>query len=77
MSRTSFAARFRDAVGEPPHSHLARVRLSQGAGHLATTSRTIAAIARDVGYDNESSFSKAFKRHYGCSPGAFRAEWSA
>jgi AraC-like DNA-binding protein len=77
MSRTAFAARFRDAVGEPPHSHLARVRLSQGAGHLATTSRTIASIARDVGYDNESSFSKAFKRHYGCSPGTFRAEWSA
>jgi AraC-like DNA-binding protein/mannose-6-phosphate isomerase-like protein (cupin superfamily) len=77
MSRTAFAARFRDAVGEPPHSHLTRVRLSQAAGHLATTSRTIASIARDVGYDNESSFSKAFRRHYGCSPGAFRTEWSA
>jgi AraC-like DNA-binding protein len=77
MSRTAFAARFREAVGETPHRHLTRVRLSQGAGHLATTSRTIASIARDVGYDNESSFSKAFKRHYGCSPGTFRAEWSA
>jgi transcriptional regulator GlxA family with amidase domain len=77
MSRTAFAARFRDSVGEPPLSHLTRVRLSRGAGYLATTSRTIAAIARDVGYDNESSFSKAFKRRYGCSPGAFRSEWSA
>ena len=77
MSRTAFAAQFRDSVGEPPLSHLTRVRLSQGAGYLATTSRTIGAIARDVGYDNESSFSKAFKRSYGCSPGAFRAEWSA
>jgi AraC-like DNA-binding protein len=77
MSRTAFAARFRDSVGEPPLSHLTRVRLSQGAGYLATTSRTIGAIARDVGYDNESSFSKAFKRIYGCSPGVFRTEWSA
>lgn len=77
MSRTAFATRFRDSVGEPPLSHLTRVRLSQGAGYLATTSRTIDAIARDVGYDNESSFSKAFKRVYGCSPGAFRTEWSA
>ncbi|TDO45008.1 AraC-like DNA-binding protein [Kribbella sp. VKM Ac-2527] len=76
MSRTAFATRFRDSVGEPPLSHLTRVRLSQGAGYLATTSRTIGAIARDVGYDNESSFSKAFKRVYGCSPGAFRTEWS-
>lgn len=77
MSRTSFAAHFRAAVGEPPLSHLTRIRLSQGAGYLATTSRTIGAIAREVGYDNESSFSKAFKRLYGCSPGAFRTEWSA
>ena len=76
MSRTAFAAQFRDSVGEPPLSHLSRVRLSRGAGYLATTSRTIGAIARDVGYDNESSFSKAFKRTYGCSPGAFRTEWS-
>jgi AraC-like DNA-binding protein len=77
MSRTAFAAQFRDSVGEPPLRHLTRVRLSQGAGYLATTSRTVAAIARDVGYDNESSFSKAFKRSYGCSPGAFRTEWSS
>ncbi|TCO48238.1 AraC-like DNA-binding protein [Kribbella antiqua] len=76
MSRTAFAAHFRDSVGEPPLSHLTRVRLSQGAGYLATTSRTIAAIARDVGYDNESSFSKAFKRLYGRSPSTFRTEWS-
>jgi AraC-like DNA-binding protein len=74
MSRTAFAARFRDSVGEPPLSHLTQVRLSQGAGYLATTSRTIGAIARDVGYDNESSFSTAFKRMYGCPPGAFRTE---
>ena len=76
MSRTAFAAQFRDYVGEPPLSHLTRVRLSQGAGYLATTSRTIGAIARDVGYDNESSFSKAFKRLYGCSPVTFRTEWT-
>jgi transcriptional regulator GlxA family with amidase domain len=77
MSRTAFAAKFRDAVGEPPLSHLTRLRLSRGAGYLATTSRTIGAIARDVGYDNESSFSKAFKRMYGCPPGAFRTGWTA
>ena len=77
LSRTSFAARFRHAVGEPPMTHLARLRLSGGAGYLTSTSRTIGAIAREVGYDNEASFSKAFKRTYGRSPGAFRTEWTA
>jgi len=75
LSRTSFAVRFRHAVGEPPMTHLTRLRLSGGAGYLTSTSRTIADIAHEVGYDNEASFSKAFKRTYGRSPGAFRSAW--
>jgi transcriptional regulator GlxA family with amidase domain len=77
LSRTSFAARFRNAVGEPPMTHLTRLRLSGGAGYLSTTSRTIGDIAREVGYDNEASFAKAFKRTYGRSPGTFRTDWTA
>jgi len=77
LSRTSFAARFRHTVGEPPMTHLTRLRLSGGAGYLWSTSRTIGDIAREVGYDNEASFSKAFKRIYGRSPGTFRTEWTA
>jgi AraC-like DNA-binding protein len=69
LSRTSFAARFRRAIGEPPITHLTRLRLSGGAGYMSSTSRTIGDIARAVGYDNEASFSKAFKRAYGRSPG--------
>jgi AraC-like DNA-binding protein len=76
MSRTAFAARFHTLVGEPPIAHLTRLRLNSGAGYLASTSRTIGDIAREVGYDNEASFSKAFKRTYGQSPSAFRAEWT-
>jgi AraC-like DNA-binding protein len=74
LSRTSFAVRFRHSVGEPPMTHLTRLRLSGGAGYLTSTSRTIGDIAREVGYDSEASFSKAFKRSYGRSPGAFRTE---
>jgi AraC-like DNA-binding protein len=78
LSRTSFAVRFRDSVGEPPMTHLTRLRLSGGAGYLTSTTRTIGDIAREVGYDNEASFSKAFKRTYGRSPGAFRtSSWMA
>ena len=77
LSRTSLVARFRDAVGEPPMTHLTRLRLSGGAGYLSSTSRTIGDIARELGYDNEASFSKAFKRTYGRSPGTFRSEWTA
>jgi AraC-like DNA-binding protein len=73
LSRTALATRFRAAAGEPPIQLLARVRLSQAAAYLTTTDLTLAAIAARTGYANCASLSKAFKRHYGVSPGSYRA----
>ena len=39
LSRTAFAARFRELVGEPPMSYLARVRLGYAAGYLSARTR--------------------------------------
>jgi AraC-like DNA-binding protein len=72
MSRTAFCTRFSTLVGEPPMRHLARVRLSIAAGHLATTGASIHQIARLAGYDSHSSLSKAFKREFGITPGRYR-----
>ena len=72
MSRTLFAARFRAAVGESPMRLLAKIRLGQAAGYLATTSLSVEAIARRTGYGTNASLSKAFKREFGTSPGRYR-----
>lgn len=72
MSRTAFCTRFSALVGEPPMRHLARVRLSIAAGHLATTSASIHQIAGLAGYDSQASLSKAFKREFGITPGRYR-----
>jgi AraC-like DNA-binding protein len=72
MSRSSFAARFHAAVGASPIAYLTRVRLAQAAGRLATSTSPLAEVARAAGYDNESSFSKAFARCYGEPPGRYR-----
>jgi AraC-like DNA-binding protein len=77
MSRTAFAARFRELVGEPPMSYLARVRLGHAAGYLSATDKTLRQIAHLVGYDNESSLSKAFRRAFGRSPGEYRRQQAA
>jgi AraC-like DNA-binding protein len=74
MSRTAFAARFRGLVGEPPMSYLARVRLGHAAGYLSATDRTVRQIAHMVGYENESSLSKAFRRAFGRAPGEYRRQ---
>jgi AraC-like DNA-binding protein/mannose-6-phosphate isomerase-like protein (cupin superfamily) len=74
MSRTLFVARFHSLVGQPPIRFLSRLRLSQAAGRLTATDETVYAIARRAGYDTEASFSKAFKREFRLSPGAYRRQ---
>jgi AraC-like DNA-binding protein/mannose-6-phosphate isomerase-like protein (cupin superfamily) len=74
MSRTSFNARFRTVVGEPPMAYLTQLRLTRGAGYLSATTKNVREVAHLVGYDNEASFSKAFSRHFGRPPGAYRRE---
>jgi AraC-like DNA-binding protein len=74
MSRTAFAARFRELVGEPPMSYLGRVRLGYAAGYLSATDKTVQQIAHMVGYENESSLSKAFRRAFGRAPGEYRRQ---
>jgi AraC-like DNA-binding protein len=72
MSRSSFVARFHGAVGNAPIAYLTQLRLARAAGMLATSTNPLAEVARAAGYDNESSFSKAFARHYGQPPGRYR-----
>jgi AraC-like DNA-binding protein len=73
LSRTAFTAKFRAATGEPPIQHLAKVRLSQAAAYLTGADLTLDAIAARIGYASDASLSKAFKRHFGVSPGSYRA----
>jgi transcriptional regulator GlxA family with amidase domain len=72
LSRSAFAARFRELVGEPPMRYLVRARLAHAAGLLHTTDLGLGEIARWTGYESESSFSRAFKRVFGVAPGAYR-----
>jgi AraC-like DNA-binding protein len=72
MSRSSFSQRFRVATGESPMRHLTRYRMSRAADYLRATEVGVREIARLTGYDSEVSVSKAFKRQFGMSPGAYR-----
>ena len=44
---------------------------------LAATSRGVAEIAVDVGYESESAFNRAFKREFGLPPARYRREHRA
>ncbi|MEZ4445523.1 MAG: AraC family transcriptional regulator [Polyangiaceae bacterium] len=75
LSRAAFARRFLAALGEPPERYFTRRRLARAAQRLVTSDDGLAAIAADVGFASEQAFSRAFRRHFGESPGAYRLGW--
>ncbi|WP_211770202.1 AraC family transcriptional regulator [Kutzneria sp. CA-103260] len=72
MSRSTFAARFRDVAGQPPVAYLNRWRIRLAEQALRDTDITVAALAARLGYATPSSFSHAFQRITGLSPGQHR-----
>lgn len=74
MSRTSFAERFREVVGETPHQYLTHWRVQNARRLLAESSLSLERIALRVGYESAASFSRVFKKEMGATPGAYRRE---
>ncbi|WP_233261413.1 AraC family transcriptional regulator [Vitiosangium sp. GDMCC 1.1324] len=72
MSRSGFAARFHELVGEPPLQYLAGWRMTKAAQWLLETNDSIPQVADRVGYESAAAFNKAFKRWHGTGPGGYR-----
>ena len=77
LSRSSLVERFTRYLSEPPMAYLIRWRLQLAARALAATSRGVAEIAADVGYESESAFNRAFKREFDSPPARYRREHRA
>jgi AraC-like DNA-binding protein len=74
ISRSALVERFTRYLSEPPIAYLTRWRLQLAARSLESTSRGIAEIAADVGYESEAAFNRAFKREFGQPPGRYRRD---
>ena len=68
MSRSGFAAKFKETVGATPIDYLIRWRMLLAGDRLKNSGDPISIIAQSLGYESESAFSTAFKRVMGCSP---------
>lgn len=53
--------------------HLTRVRMQRAAEMLASRSMTVRDVAQRVGYRQPAQFAKAFRRHVGTVPSAYRS----
>ncbi len=72
MSRSAFAARFTDLVGEPAMTYVARWRMHLALDELSEHGATVGELAGRLGYRSEAAFARAFKRVVGIPPGAVK-----
>ena len=72
LSRSAFATRFHQLVGQTPMYYLTVWRMQLARQLLAEGTLSTAAIASRVGFESAPAFAKAFKRMTGKTPGAIR-----
>ena len=73
LSPFHFARQFKTATGHPPHDYLIRLRVDRAQELIRQHRRewTLAAIAHDCGFSDQSHMARHFKRVLGVSPGEF------
>ncbi|WP_241053298.1 AraC family transcriptional regulator [Achromobacter xylosoxidans] len=72
LSRYQFLRRFALSVGLTPHAWLTRLRLERACATLARAPASIAQVAAEVGFYDQSHFNRAFRSAYGVPPSAYR-----
>ena len=73
LSPYHFARQFKAATGLPPHQYLILRRIERAKQLLqAGTGLSLAEVAADAGFSDQSQFSYHFKRLVGVTPGQFR-----
>ena len=70
MSRSAFAATFREVMGSTPADYLAGWRLTHAQQRLAR-GEPLKRVALEVGYGSASALSRAFVARFGSSPRAW------
>jgi len=72
MSRSSFTARFKNAVGHSAKSEITRARLDQVKKFLQQTDWSITRISEECGFDSSQDLSRLFRKWLGQTPSEFR-----
>jgi AraC family transcriptional regulator len=71
LSAFHFARLFKCSTGHPPHQYRIQRRVERAKELLVSSDATIAEIAVQVGFCDQSHFASHFKRMYGVTPKAF------
>lgn len=76
MSQSSISTYFKRKTGESIHQYVTKYKMKLVEYRLQHTEFTIAEIAYQLGYTDESHLTKTFKKHFSMSPKQYRNEIS-
>ena len=68
---------FRRTLHRPIAAEIRRIRLERAKRELAQGDRSLAVIARDVGFGTIQRLYEVFRRELGVSPGEYRKQWQS
>jgi AraC-like DNA-binding protein len=77
MSRSAFAVRFKELLGQTPLEYVTEWRMQKAVQLLERHDKKLIDVAQSVGYESDAAFSKAFKRVVGLTPGEYRQNGGA
>jgi AraC-like DNA-binding protein len=72
LSECHFARAFRESMGLPPHRYLLICRVAAASDMIRTTQLSLTEIGLEVGFSDQSHFTRVFKDIAGETPRAFR-----
>jgi len=74
LSAHRFSALFKDILGVPPHQYILKRRMEKAMSILSHTDFTVADVASQLGFHDQSHFTKLFKIATGLSPTYYRKD---
>jgi AraC-like DNA-binding protein len=77
LSASHFARAFRQSLGMAPHQWLLKVRVERARKQMLNSDASLADIAVDCGFADQSHFIRVFVKHVGASPGQWRRQFSS
>ena len=74
INRSHLSRIFKQKTNQSPQEYLLRYRINTACTFLRTTDLTLSQIATALGYADQFSFSKAFKKEKGISPSSWKEQ---
>lgn len=75
LNERTFTRRFKKALNTTPNKYMQNLRIEKAKELLITTNKSFDSITFEVGFYNESSFRKLFKRETSLNPSEFRKRY--